>query len=108
MRVNEDGSTSWGYTNEDGTFKEETIGVDCVVRGKYGYVDPEGVKREYEYQSGNPCDPNKRDEYEEDEDEDGVEQRQRLGGLLQARPYQPQYQPQQQFRQQRSQAQQQQ
>ncbi|XP_050430454.1 uncharacterized protein LOC126839281 [Adelges cooleyi] len=53
---NPDGSITWGYENDDGTFKEETIGVDCVTRGKYGYVDPEGVKREYSYQSGIPCD----------------------------------------------------
>lgn len=42
---NEDGSITWGFENEDGTFKEETLGTDCVNRGKYGYVDPEGVKR---------------------------------------------------------------
>jgi hypothetical protein len=36
MKNNDDGSITWGYENEDGTFKEETIGVDCVVRGKYG------------------------------------------------------------------------
>jgi len=83
-----------------GSFKEETIGVDCVVRGKYGYVDPDGVKREYEYQSGNPCDPNKRGQPEEDEDEELVvrgrpntlEGQQRLGGLLNARPVQLQQQ----------------
>lgn len=53
---NPDGSITWGFENDDGTFKEETIGVDCVTRGKYGYIDPEGVKREYSYQSGIPCD----------------------------------------------------
>lgn len=52
MRQNDDGSITWGYENEDGTFKEETLGADCVVRGKYGYIDPEGNKREYEYQTG--------------------------------------------------------
>lgn len=56
---NPDGSITWGFENDDGTFKEETIGVDCVTRGKYGYVDPEGVKREYSYQSGIPCDKNR-------------------------------------------------
>lgn len=56
---NPDGSITWGFENDDGTFKEETIGVDCVTRGKYGYVDPEGVKREYSYQSGVPCDKNR-------------------------------------------------
>lgn len=44
---NEDGSITWGFENEDGTFKEETLGTDCVISGKYGYVDPEGVKRYY-------------------------------------------------------------
>uniref|UniRef100_A0A2S2NBU9 Larval cuticle protein 16/17 n=1 Tax=Schizaphis graminum TaxID=13262 RepID=A0A2S2NBU9_SCHGA len=57
---NPDGSITWGFENDDGTFKEETIGVDCVTRGKYGYVDPEGVKREYSYQSGIPCDKDRR------------------------------------------------
>lgn len=52
MRQNDDGSMTWGYENEDGTFKEETLGADCVVRGKYGYIDPDGNKREYEYQTG--------------------------------------------------------
>ncbi|XP_025206465.1 uncharacterized protein LOC112602551 [Melanaphis sacchari] len=57
---NPDGSITWGFENDDGTFKEETIGVDCVTRGKYGYVDPEGVKREYSYQSGVLCDKDRR------------------------------------------------
>lgn len=35
-----------------GSFKEETRGTDCVVRGKYGYVDPDGNKREFTYVSG--------------------------------------------------------
>lgn len=56
---NPDGSITWGFENDDGTFKEETIGTDCVTRGKYGYVDPEGVKREYAYESGVPCDKNR-------------------------------------------------
>ncbi|XP_069695097.1 translation initiation factor IF-2 [Periplaneta americana] len=53
---NADGSITWGYENDDGSFKEETIGVDCVVRGKYGYTDPDGLRREYTYSSGIPCD----------------------------------------------------
>lgn len=57
---NPDGSITWGFENDDGTFKEETIGVDCVTRGKYGYVDPEGVKREYSYQTGILCDKNRK------------------------------------------------
>lgn len=30
-----------GYEAADGSFKEETRGTDCVVRGKYGYIDPD-------------------------------------------------------------------
>ena len=26
------------------------------MRGKYGYTDPDGLRREYTYTSGNPCD----------------------------------------------------
>lgn len=38
-----------------------------------GYVDPDGVKREYNYETGIACDPNKRDleEPEEEEEESG-------------------------------------
>lgn len=89
MKQNDDGSITWGYENEDGTFKEETLGADCVVRGKYGYVDPEGNKREYEYQTGNPCDPNKKDQEEQEEEEDipdGPSRPQQLAGVLNARP----------------------
>lgn len=38
-KVNDDGSFTFGYEAADGSFKEETRGTDCVVRGKYGYVD---------------------------------------------------------------------
>ncbi|VEN54958.1 unnamed protein product [Callosobruchus maculatus] len=65
---NPDGSITWGFENEDGTFKEETLGTDCTIKGKYGYVDPEGVRREFEYEAGNKCDPNRRDIDEDDED----------------------------------------
>ncbi|CAB3238805.1 unnamed protein product [Arctia plantaginis] len=61
-KVNDDGSFTFGYEAADGSFKEETRGTDCVVRGKYGYVDPDGNKREFTYVSGNPCDPNKQDD----------------------------------------------
>ncbi|XP_058116561.1 probable serine/threonine-protein kinase samkC [Anopheles ziemanni] len=62
----EDGSITWGFENDDGSFKEETIGIDCVTRGRYGYVDPDGEKREYTYETGIQCDPNQRDEDDED------------------------------------------
>ena len=73
---NADGSITWGYRNEDGSFKvrllcslvetlldclqEETIGTDCVTHGSYGYVDPTGSAREYSYTSGIRCDPHTR------------------------------------------------
>ncbi|XP_055610033.1 translation initiation factor IF-2 [Uranotaenia lowii] len=63
----DDGSITWGFENDDGSFKEETIGIDCVTRGRYGYVDPDGEKREYNYETGIQCDPNKRDEEDEEE-----------------------------------------
>ena len=31
---NDDGSITWGYQSEDGSFKEETNGIDCVTRGR--------------------------------------------------------------------------
>ncbi|XP_014252162.1 putative uncharacterized protein DDB_G0294196 [Cimex lectularius] len=66
---NEDGSITWGFENDDGTFKEETIGVDCVTSGKYGYIDPDGVRREYSYSSGIPCE--KRDSETEASNNEG-------------------------------------
>ena len=32
---NNDGSFTWGYQSADGSFKEETIGVDCITIGRY-------------------------------------------------------------------------
>lgn len=66
-KVNDDGSFTFGYEAADGSFKEETRGTDCVVRGKYGYIDPDGNKREFTYVSGNPCDPNNPDPNDDDE-----------------------------------------
>jgi len=59
---NEDGSFTFGYVGADGAFREETRGADCITRGKYGYIDPDGVKREYTYTSGLPCDNEEEDE----------------------------------------------
>lgn len=70
---NEDGTITWGFENDDGSFKEEIIGNNCVTRGRYGYVDPDGVKREYNYETGIQCDPNKRDLDEQEEDIEGTE-----------------------------------
>jgi hypothetical protein len=54
--MNSDGSFTFGYVSEDGSFREETRGVDCITRGKYGYIDPDGKRREFTYVSGLPCD----------------------------------------------------
>ena len=53
----EAGNYIFGYEAADGSFKEEKRGRDCIVHGKYGYVDPNGIRREYTYTSGNRCDP---------------------------------------------------
>lgn len=66
-KLNDDGSFTFGYEADDGSFKEETRGTDCVVRGKYGYVDPDGNKREFSYVQGNPCDPNAVEDEEQDQ-----------------------------------------
>ncbi|XP_012272453.1 mastermind-like protein 2 [Orussus abietinus] len=62
---NADGSITWGFENDDGSYKEELIGVDCITRGKYGYVDPDGVRREYSYETGIRCDETQQDEDEQ-------------------------------------------
>lgn len=38
-----------------------------LSRGRYGYIDPDGMKREYTYETGIQCDPNKKDLEEDDE-----------------------------------------
>lgn len=73
-KVNDDGSFTFGYEAADGSFKEETRGTDCVVRGKYGYIDPDGNKREFTYVSGNPCDPNNPEGSEEEEEKSESEE----------------------------------
>jgi len=40
--------------------QEETIGMDCITHGKYGYTDSFGEPREYSYSSGVRCDPETR------------------------------------------------
>lgn len=62
---NEDGSITWGFENDDGSYKEEIIGIDCITRGKYGYIDPDGIRREYTYETGIKCDEEQREEEEE-------------------------------------------
>merc|ERR1712170_94873 len=46
---NVDGSYTYGYEAADGTYKLETRLVDGRVKGKYGYIDPEGNLREASY-----------------------------------------------------------
>merc|ERR1712198_387231 len=46
---NVDGSYTYGYEAADGTYKLETRFVDGRVKGKYGYIDPEGNLREASY-----------------------------------------------------------
>lgn len=67
---NEDGSFTFGYVGEDGSFREETRGADCITRGKYGYIDPDGVKREYTYTSGLPCETGDEDDLQSLNSED--------------------------------------
>ncbi|XP_014608579.1 PREDICTED: LOW QUALITY PROTEIN: uncharacterized protein LOC106789138 [Polistes canadensis] len=62
---NSDGSITWGFENDDGSYKEEIIGTDCITRGKYGYVDPDGLRREYTYETGIKCDEEQKEEEEE-------------------------------------------
>ena len=57
-----DGSILWGYENDDGSFKEEVIGFDCITRGKYGYTDPEGKQREFTYRTGVKCEKNNKNQ----------------------------------------------
>jgi len=46
---NVDGSYTYGYEAADGTYKIETRYVDGRVKGKYGYIDPDGQLREASY-----------------------------------------------------------
>lgn len=85
-KINDDGSFTFGYEAADGSFKEETRGTDCVVRGKYGYVDPDGNKREFTYVSGNPCDPNSISQEEEDELKDKSNEEENIPANIPRRP----------------------
>lgn len=52
-----------------------------MVRGKYGYVDPDGNKREFTYVSGNPCDPNRPNEEEDEQESPAQESGERDDGI---------------------------
>ncbi|XP_053681851.1 PAX-interacting protein 1-like [Sabethes cyaneus] len=88
-KVNDDGSFTFGYEAADGSFKEETRGTDCVVRGKYGYIDPDGNKREFTYVSGNPCDPNNPEGSEEEEEKSEEESNENVPQNYPRRPSAP-------------------
>jgi len=46
---NQDGSYTYGFEAGDGTYKLETRLASGEVKGKYGYIDPNGLLREMEY-----------------------------------------------------------
>merc|ERR1712083_68353 len=46
---NQDGSYTYGFEAGDGSYKLETRLASGEVKGKYGYIDPDGVLRETEY-----------------------------------------------------------
>merc|ERR1719244_615423 len=46
---NTDGSYTFGFEAEDGSYKVETRSVSGEVWGKYGYFDPDGIFREATY-----------------------------------------------------------
>jgi hypothetical protein len=46
---NPDGSYTYGFESGDGTYKIETRLADGTVKGKYAYIDPNGVLRETAY-----------------------------------------------------------
>merc|ERR1739844_810962 len=48
-KQNTDGSYTYGFEGADGTYELETRFVDGRVKGKYGYIDPDGVLREASY-----------------------------------------------------------
>merc|ERR1712168_855530 len=48
-KQNTDGSYTYGFEGADGTYKLETRFADGRVKGKYGYIDPDGVLREASY-----------------------------------------------------------
>lgn len=49
---NEDGSYTFGYESEDGSFRIENKDPNGFVTGKYGYIDTNGKLQEFEYVAG--------------------------------------------------------
>lgn len=60
-----------------------------MVRGKYGYVDPDGNKREFTYVSGNPCDPNAKDEESQEKQEEDRDEPENVPANYPIRPVRP-------------------
>uniref|UniRef100_T1JJC9 Uncharacterized protein n=1 Tax=Strigamia maritima TaxID=126957 RepID=T1JJC9_STRMM len=50
--VHEDGSYTFGYESQDGTFRIETRSPDGMTKGKYGYRDQSGSLHEIDYIAG--------------------------------------------------------
>lgn len=56
-RVNADGSYTFGYEAEDGTFKIESRDVLGNVKGTFGFVDQDGEIKRVSYSSSNGSEP---------------------------------------------------
>ncbi|XP_022200867.2 trithorax group protein osa-like [Nilaparvata lugens] len=77
-RVNDDGSYTFGYEADDGSFKIETRDVQGNVKGMFGYIDETGELKRVSYTASNgtgfepmttPTAPVSEDIDEEDRDE---------------------------------------
>ncbi|ODM94861.1 hypothetical protein Ocin01_11822 [Orchesella cincta] len=97
-KVNDDGSYTFGYEADDGSFRVETRTKDGLVKGKYGFVDANGKLKVTEYTAGEKSEEPERTESGES-DEGELRPSPRPGNSrslpLSARP-QPSYQPRQQ------------
>jgi Insect cuticle protein len=51
-KINPDGSYTFEFRTDDGSFRKETRESDGVVNGQYGYVDPTGNLKVVGYTSG--------------------------------------------------------
>lgn len=46
-QLNDDGSYAFGYESEDGSYRVENRDASGLVKGKYGYIDPTGERKEF-------------------------------------------------------------
>ena len=51
-QLNEDGSYTFGFEAEDGSFRVENKDLSGRITGKYGFIDTDGVTKVFEYISG--------------------------------------------------------